>query len=148
MTIKTEKNFLTIGEAAKSAGIGVETVRFYERQGLIDDPPRSDSGYRLYPEEIIHRLRFIRRAKELGFSLREIRELISLKYEKDSVIKCDGIRQMTESKINMVNEKIAALHKLQSDLIELLDACCGKGEMNNCPVLKVLENGDEKIEIL
>ncbi len=81
----------TIGQVAERSGIGIETVRFYERKGLIADPPRTDSGYRQYPEDVVVRLRFIRRAKELGFALKEILELLSLRVNPDTT--CADVRK-------------------------------------------------------
>ncbi len=74
----------TIGEVAKRSGLGLETIRFYERKGLIEEPPRTDSGYRQFPEDVVARIRFIRRAKELGFKLSEISELLSLRVDPDT----------------------------------------------------------------
>ena len=88
---------LTIGQVARRAGVGVETVRFYERQGLLDEPDRRESGYRQYTEAVILRLRFIRRAKELGFTLKEIRELIALR--RDPSATRAEVRQQATAKI-------------------------------------------------
>src|SRR5437588_12379463 len=88
---------LTIGRLAKQAGINLETVRYYERRGLLPKPPRSASGYRLFPSGAAHRLRFIQRAKELGFSLREIQDLLSLRVSPNT--KSAEIRQKAEAKI-------------------------------------------------
>src|SRR6266852_273541 len=88
---------LTIGQVARQAGVGVETVRFYERQGLLEEPSRRESGYRQYPEDVVARLRFIRRAKELGFSLKEIAELIALRL--DPATMCSDIKERAEAKI-------------------------------------------------
>ena len=74
-------NGLTIGRLAKQAGLGIETIRFYERQGLIQPPPRTDSNYRIYPEEEVARLKFIKRAKDLGFTLKEIKELLFMQHD-------------------------------------------------------------------
>ncbi len=81
---------MTIGQVAKQTGVGIETIRFYERRGLIDEPPRRDSGYRQYSEDVIARLEFIKRAKELGFSLKEINELFSLRVDHDT--SCGDVR--------------------------------------------------------
>lgn len=88
---------LTIGRLAKEAGVNLETVRFYERRGLLPRPPRSSSGYRMFPAEAARRLRFIRRAQELGFSLKEIRELLSLRVSRTTTSR--DIRARTEAKI-------------------------------------------------
>ena len=91
---------LTIGKVARLASVGVETVRFYEREGLLDKPPRRRSGYRQYSKDTVSRLRFIRRAKELGFTLKEIRELLTLRIETEST--CEDVRIKAEAKINDV----------------------------------------------
>ena len=83
---------LTIGQVAQSADVGIQTERFYERKGLINEPPRSDSGYRQYSQEVISRLRFIRRAKELGFSLKEISELLSLRVDAQTT--CADVKRL------------------------------------------------------
>ncbi|MDP6106829.1 MAG: heavy metal-responsive transcriptional regulator [Candidatus Brocadiia bacterium] len=94
---------LTIGKVARQSGVGVETVRFYEREGLIEQPPRRPSGYRQYPQEAVLRLCFIRRAKQLGFSLREIKELLALRVGGST--SCSEVRQRAEAKIAVVEEK-------------------------------------------
>src|SRR5215468_10396737 len=88
---------LTIGQVARQVGVGVETVRFYERQGLLEQPARRESGYRQYAEDVVARLRFIRRAKELGFSLKEVAELIAL--DADPATSCGDVKQRAEAKI-------------------------------------------------
>lgn len=133
---------LTIGRVARAAGVGVETIRFYERQGLFAPPPRRPSGYRQFPEEVIHRLRFIRQAKELGFSLKEIRELLDLRMDPDAT--CMDIKNRAESKIVAMDEKIKALRKMKRSLGKLLAACDGKATVgaDECPILESL--GREK----
>ena len=103
----------TIAGIARRAGVGVETVRFYERQGLIAQPPRGVSGYRRYPEETVARLRFIRRAKALGFSLREIRELLSLRV--DPMGRSGEVKARAQAKIADIEEKIRALIQHKRD---------------------------------
>src|SRR6266478_745717 len=95
---RVEPASLSIGKVARRAGIGVETIRFYEREGLLAAPARRDSGYRLYTERVIGRIRFIRRAKELGFSLKEIKELLQLRRNASST--CEDIREKAEAKIS------------------------------------------------
>ena len=85
---------LSIGQIASQGGVGVETVRFYERQGLLDKPPRKESGYRHYPPEAVSRLHFIKKAKEVGFSLKEIKELLSLRL--DTTATCQDVRSRAE----------------------------------------------------
>jgi len=128
----------TIGEIAKRSGIGIETVRFYERKGLIEEPPRTDSGYRQYPEEAVGRIRFIRRAKELGFALKEISELLSLRVDPDTT--CADVREQTELKIADVEEKIRALQTIKTALEKLAVSCTGSGPTSECPFLEALDS--------
>jgi len=127
---------LTIGRIASRAGIGVETVRFYERQALIDAPPRSAAGYRQYPENTIQRLRFIRRAKELGFSLKEIKELLVLHGDPKST--CSDIRQRAEKKLDDINGRIHDLEKMRDALEVLLAGCSSDATSAQCPILQAL----------
>ncbi len=127
---------LTIGRVASRAGIGVETVRFYERQELIDSPPRSAAGYRQYPENTVQRLRFIRRAKELGFSLKEIKELLILHSDPKST--CSDIRQRAETKLADINERIHDLIKIRDALNVLLAGCSSDATSAECPILQAL----------
>src|SRR5260370_39060786 len=106
---RVESASLSIGKVARRAGIGVETIRFHEREGLLAAPARRDSGYRLYPERVIGRIRFIRRAKELGFSLKEIKELLQLKGNSSST--CEDIREKAEAKIANVEATIKRLQE-------------------------------------
>ncbi len=132
---------LTIGQVAKRSGIGLETVRFYERKGLVEEPPRTDSGYRQYPEEVVGRIRFIRRAKELGFALKEISELLSLRVNPDTT--CVDVRKQTEFKISDVEEKIRVLKGIKTALEKLAASCVGTGPTSECPILEALD-GQEK----
>ena len=100
-------NGLTIGRLAKQVGIGIETVRFYERQGLIEPPPRTDSNYRVYPEEEVSRLRFIKKAKNLGFTLNEIKELLFMRHDPHAT-QAD-IKNRTLAKIKDIKQKISDL---------------------------------------
>src|SRR5258708_1887427 len=104
---RVESASLSIGKVARRAGVGVETIRFYERQGLLTPPIRKDSGYRLYPEQVLGRIRFIRRAKELGFSLREIKELQELR--RNSSAPCEDVCAKAQAKIANIEGKIAML---------------------------------------
>ncbi len=128
---------LTIGKVAQLTGIGIETVRFYEREGLIPKPPRRESGYRQYPEETIDRIRFIRRAKELGFSLKEIMELLSLHIDPKAT--CGDIRKRAEAKIADIDARIQSLRKMKKALSKLTTACRGKDPISKCPILNTLK---------
>jgi len=131
---------LTIGQVARHAGVGVETVRFYERQGLLDEPPRRASGYRQYTPEAVTRLRFIKRAKELGFSLKEITELLSLRV--DPATMCGEVKQRAEAKIAVINAKLRDLQQMKEALTTLVAACSGSGPTSQCPILDALESHD------
>jgi MerR family copper efflux transcriptional regulator len=131
---------LRIGQAARRGGVGVETVRFYERQGLLDQPPRSDSGYRQYPQEVVSRLRFIQRAKDLGFSLAEIKELISLRL--DSTTSAGEVRSRSEAKIADIDERVRDLLRMRGALERLVSSCDAAGSIGDCPILTALD-GDE-----
>ena len=130
---------LTIGRIARRAGVGVETVRFYERQGLIAPPPRSDSGYRLYPEKTIQRLAFIRRAKELGFSLQEIKELLAL--QNDPLATCTDIQQRAERKLTDISRRISDLEKMRTALQILVSGCSSNTSATNCPIMQAITGG-------
>ena len=127
---------LTIGQVARQAGVGVETVRFYERQGLLDEPARKESGYRQYARGVVARLRFIRRAKELGFSLKEIKELLALRV--DPTTTCAEVRARAEAKVAAVEAKIQALRKIKRALRRLTAGCSGRGPVSECPILEAL----------
>src|SRR5256712_6041333 len=116
---------LTIGHLAKETGVNLETVRYYERRGLLPKPPRSASGYRLFPAEAARRLRFIRRAQELGFSLREIRELLALRVSPRA--NSAKIRARAEAKIGDIETKIRTLESMKKTLRKLTKSCAGCG---------------------
>ena len=128
---------MTIGQVAKQTAVGIETIRFYERQGLIEEPPRRDSGYRQYSEDVIARIEFIKRAKELGFSLKEIHELFSLRVDHDT--SCGDVRNRAEAKIVDTQEKIRELQRIKKALTKLATACTGRGPTSECPILDALE---------
>lgn len=127
---------LTIGQVARRTGVGVETVRFYERQGLLEEPARKDSGYRQYEGGVVARLHFIRRAKELGFSLKEIKELLALRV--DPTTTCAEVKNRAEAKLADVETKIQALRRMQKVLQKLTTACSGRGPTSECPILDAL----------
>ena len=131
---------LTIGQVAKMAGVGVETIRFYERKGLIDQPPRRESGYRSYPADVVRRIEFIKRAKELGFSLREIHELLRLRVEPGGT--CAEVRKHAMDKIADVEKKIEDLSRIKKVLEKLAVSCKGRGPTTECPILEALDKED------
>lgn len=129
---------LTIGRVAREAGVGVETVRFYERRGLIERPPTPrGGGYRRYPPEAPARIRFVQQAQRVGFSLSEIRELLSLR--ADPRAECGDVRERAMAKLVEVNRKIADLARVRAALEELVAACPGRGAARACSILEALE---------
>lgn len=133
---------LTIGQLAKRAGVGVETVRFYERKGLLQEPERRASGYREYEESAVDRLRFIRRAKERGFTLDEIHELLSLRVDPKTT--CADVKHRTQAKITEINGKMESLQRMKTALEKLAHECQGRGKTSECPILDALD-GDEDV---
>jgi MerR family mercuric resistance operon transcriptional regulator len=129
---------LSIGQVARHVGIGVETVRFYERQGLLEKPPRNKSGYRQFSLQAVSHLRFIKKAKEVGFTLKEIKELLSLRLDNSAT--CDDVRARARSKILDIKEKINALQRMKQALQALTAACSGEGPVSECPILQALED--------
>jgi MerR family copper efflux transcriptional regulator len=128
---------MTIGQVAHQAGVGVETIRFYEREGLIDEPPRRDSGYRQYSPDVVTRILFIKRAKELGFSLKEIQELLLLRVDPEST--CADVKRQTEAKIADVERKIEDLLRMKQALVKVANLCSGDGPLSVCPILDALD---------
>lgn len=128
---------LMTGELAKRAGVNVETLRFYERKGLLPMPPRRMSGYRQYPADSVPRIRFIKRAQELGFTLGEVAELLSLRGRAGAGPA--DIRERAEQKLAAIGRKIADLKAIESALVKLTSACPGDGPLDDCPILKHLE---------
>ena len=134
-------NALTIGRVAKQAGVNIETLRYYERRRLLEEPPRSVAGYRLYPPDAYKRILFIKRAQELGFSLKEIRELLSLRAAPRA--RCADVRQRAEAKIQVIEERIRALQAMQKALLKLVAECSGRGPVTECPILESLESEEK-----
>lgn len=128
---------LTIGKVARSAGMAIDTVRYYEHEGLLEKPTRSAAGYRQYPPEAVSRLRFIRQAKELGFSLKEIKELLSLRVAPGK--SCADVKARAETKIADVEQRIAQLNRMKRALTKLATACSGRGPTSECPILEAME---------
>jgi len=131
---------MTIGKLARAADVGVETVRFYERKGLIEKPHRPNGGFRRYPAEAAERIRFIRQAQELGFSLQEIAELLSLR--ADPKTECADVRDRARVKLSEVNAKIERLQSIRSALEGLIGTCPGRGGTESCTILDGLSGGE------
>ncbi len=128
----------TIGQLAKSTKVSVETIRFYEKQGLIAEPQRTPSGYRQYSSDSIRRIRFIQRAKELGFTLKEIGELLSLKATPG--ILCADIKAQAATKLENINNKILTLERMKNALMTLIKKCPDAGAVSECPILDALDH--------
>ena len=132
----TTEASLTIGRIAHSAGVAIDTIRFYEREGLLPAPRRRPSGYREYDQAAVSRLRFIRKAKDLGFTLDEIRELLALSADRHGGV--EGVRERAAARLLAIDERIAELQRVRDGLSELVDACPGHGAPEDCPILKAL----------
>ncbi|MFO0661471.1 MAG: heavy metal-responsive transcriptional regulator [Polyangiaceae bacterium] len=126
----------TIGELARRCHVGVETIRFYERKGLLNQPKRPAQGYRRYPESNLERVLFLHRAKQLGFSLKEIGELLALRDEKAA--DCRSIRERASSKVEVIEQRIASLQALLGELKTLVAACDGNAPLERCHILRAL----------
>lgn len=133
-----EKGHLTRGELARQSGVNIETVRYYERRGLLPEPLRSRSGYRLFSKDDVRRVRFIRRAQELGFSLKEIEELLALRVEPQST-RAD-VRRRAEAKMADIDEKVRQLLAMKKSLERLTASCSGRGPLCGCPILESFED--------
>jgi Cu(I)-responsive transcriptional regulator len=134
---------LTSGQAAKAAGVGVETLRFYERKGLLPKPVRKTSGYRVYTPESVDRLAFIKRAQRLGFTLKEVKDLLRLRDDPHAGRR--DVREKTASKIADIDAAIEDLKAKRAELVSLAAECSGDGPAAACPiVLGLSEQGDSK----
>jgi MerR family copper efflux transcriptional regulator len=134
--MNTQTAALTIGRIAQSAGVAIDTIRFYEREGLLPEPRRRPSGYREYDQATVSRLRFIRRAKDLGFTLDEIRDLLALSADRNDGV--EGVRERAAARLQAIDERMAELQRVRDGLSELVDACPGHGAPEDCPILKAL----------
>ncbi len=131
---------LTISRLAKSGGVNLQTIRYYERQELLAPASRTEAGYRIYRQETVHRLRFIKRAQELGFSLSEIKELLSLRLDAHTT--SADIRTRAQAKLADVEQKIRHLQAIHASLLRLIKSCRGCGPVADCPILENLSGED------
>jgi MerR family copper efflux transcriptional regulator len=136
---KLSNKAMTIGQLASLCGVGVETIRYYEREGLLEQPARAGSGYRHYPQEIISKLNFIKRAKDLGFTLKEIKELLVLRIAPDTV--CPEVKQQAEVKLEAIEQKIKDLQSLKIALSALVLACAENRLTFQCPIIEFMGSG-------
>jgi MerR family mercuric resistance operon transcriptional regulator len=127
---------LTIGELARRSQVNLETIRYYERKGLLPKPPRLQSGYRAFPSESVRRIRFIKQAQKLGFSLKEINELLALQVDPDST--GADVKKRAEAKIANIEEKIKTLRAMKKALWQLTANCSGSNSITKCPILESL----------
>ncbi len=129
---------LTIGQVAQRAGVNIMTVRYYERRGLVPEPPRLASEYRQYVPDTVHRIHFIKSAQELGFSLREISELLSLRIGGEN--NCEEVKQRAEKKIEEIEDKMRVLRNMKKVLKKLTEACAARAPSSSeCPILEALD---------
>jgi MerR family transcriptional regulator, copper efflux regulator len=127
---------LKIGDVAEQGGVNLQTIRYYEREGLLPEPPRLASGYRIFPETAVRRVRFIKRAQELGFSLAEIRDLLSL--QENAGAGAQDMRDRAKAKVADIEEKIRTLRVMKDALNRLAERCPGCGPLSDCPILDAL----------
>lgn len=132
---------MSIGELARRTQVHLETIRYYEREGLMPEPRRLTSGHRSFDHSAIGRLRFIRHAQELGFSLAEIREILALRAHPDR--QCTDVCRQTRQKLKEVNEKITHLLAIKRALARLARACSGDRRIRECGILEVLDRETE-----
>ena len=128
---------LTIGQVALRAGVHVETIRYYERQRLLAEPPRRRSGYRAYPADALQRIRFIKSAQGLGFSLEEIAEMLELRVTPDTT--CADVRQLAQTRLDEVEEAIRKAQTLKRTLKRLIANCREDKPLSECPILAMAE---------
>ncbi len=125
---------LTISRVAEKANVNIETVRYYEKQGLLVQPPRTQSGYRIFSNGTVERIRFIKRAQELGFTLSEVKILINICDGRES--DCGDVKSFAHKKIAEINLKIRDLERIKTELEDLYEQCPGEGPVDKCPILK------------
>ena len=128
----------SIGKAARRSGVKVETIRFYERSGLVAAPPRTAGGHRVYDAPAVRRLAFLRRARELGFTLERVRELLALADERET--SCAEVRRLAEGHLAAVRARINDLERMEAVLDDMVARCAG-GTVPDCPILEALFDG-------
>jgi MerR family copper efflux transcriptional regulator len=133
---------LSTGQVAKAGGVNIQTVRFYEREGLLPPPRRSASGYRQYTEDAVRIVTFVKRAQELGFTLREAKQLVRLRSLGPK--RAEAAKSAAEAKLRAIDEKIRDLTAMRRALASLVGRCQGSGSPITCPILEALENPSPK----
>ncbi len=132
-----DRETLRTGEVAALAGVNLQTLRYYERRGLIEEPGRRASGYREYPPDAVRLIRFIKRAQGLGFSLAEIEDLLRLRRDQEG--SCSEVRAAARAKIEDIDRKIGGLRAMKSALGALVRSCTSDGSTRTCPILEALD---------
>ena len=132
---------LKIGELAEQSQVNLQTIRYYEREGLLPKPPRLASGYRVFSSDAVRRVRFIKRAQELGFSLKEIKELLAIRLDPER--DCSGVQKLAKAKVADIEQKIRTLQAMRKVLGKLATACPGRGPLSECPILESFEPDGE-----
>ena len=140
--MSTQNRKLTIGITAKQAGVTIDTIRFYERRGLLPSPTRTANGYRIYTADTIDRLEFVRRAKKLGFTLDEIASLLTLQDEGGSKAE---VKKPSREKLIKIEHKISDLQRMQAMLRVLNKQCSGSGSIRNCPIIETLTSTNDPL---
>ena len=129
---------MTIGQLAKKTGLNVQTIRYYERIGLIEKPDTNEAGYRIYPEKSVEVLRFIKHAKEIGFSLKQISEIFSIDNNKNNT--CARVKKLAQEKVAEIDKRIYSLNLIRKELLNLISQCeAKKNNKGDCPMLNVLK---------
>lgn len=135
---------MQIGQLASQAGVAIDTVRYYERQGLLPPPERRASGYRQYGQQDITRLRFIRRAKDLGFSLQEIQDLLRISATPEAS-RAD-VRALAQHRLADIERRMRELDAMRSTLSTLVGECSGQGNLGGCPIIETLAAFDPEVD--
>src|SRR5712691_6737334 len=135
--METQTERLTIGELANRAAVNIETVRYYERRGLLPKPPRTASGYRSFPVDAVRRVQFIKHAQALGFTLAEIKQLLALRVDPDT--NRAEVRSRARAKVADIEQKIRLLERMKNALERLVSTCRGEGPLTGCPILATLD---------
>ena len=129
-------DLITIGKVAALTRCNIETIRYYEKEGLLPKPTRSAGGHRLYSKTLVERLTFVRRARELGFSMQEIKQLHSI--VDGELVSCEGVKKIADDHLEEIESKIADLVKMQAILTDLSQQCSGQ-DVPNCPIISALQ---------
>ncbi len=137
VTTEVQTMSLTISRVASEAGVNVQTLRYYERRGILEEPARTPGGYRQYDPEAITRIRFIKRAQDLGFTLEEVQELLNLRVEHGEA--CSTVEGKARAKLTHVEQKLRELRRMRTVLKDLIGACERREPTADCPILQTLE---------